>query len=124
MATSYLTLNELNHLDNEIFRCIDQLQVWKKGSNINNIYKQIIKINDIKEISKNYLLARLATLTNEQKIKIKLFNNSAFYSVNEELINLKTINSMWYSPPRSSSALIMLYVTSLTTVSWTYHLLQ
>ena len=30
MATSYLTLNELNHLDNEIFRCIDQLQVWKK----------------------------------------------------------------------------------------------
>ena len=124
MATSYLTLNELNHLDNEIFRCIDQLQVWKKGSNINNIYKQIIKINDIKEISKNYLLARLATLTNEQKIKIKLFNNSAFYSVNEELINLKTINSMWYSPPRSSSVLIMLYVTSLTTVSRTYHLLQ
>ena len=94
MATSYLTLNELNHLDNEIFRCIDQLQVWKKGSNINNIYKQIIKINDIKEISKNYLLARLATLTNEQKIKIKLFNNSASYSVNEELINLKTVNSM------------------------------
>ena len=66
----------------------------KKGSNINNIYKQIIKINDIKEISKNYLLARLATLTNEQKIKIKLFNNSASYSVNEELINLKTVNSM------------------------------
>ena len=66
----------------------------KKGSNINNIYKQIIKINDIKEISKNNLLARLATLTNEQKIKIKLFNNSASYSVNEELINLKTVNSM------------------------------
>ena len=66
----------------------------KKGSNINNIYKQIIKINDIKEISKNYLLARLATLTNEQKIKIKLFNNSASCSVNEELINLKTVNSM------------------------------
>ena len=66
----------------------------KKGSNINNIYKQIIKTNDIKEISKNYLLARLATLTNEQKIKIKLFNNSASYSVNEELINLKTVNSM------------------------------
>ena len=66
----------------------------KKGSNISNIYKQIIKINDIKEISKNYLLARLATLTNEQKIKIKLFNNSASYSVNEELINLKTVNSM------------------------------
>ena len=66
----------------------------KKGSNINNIYKQIIKTNDIKEISKNYLLARLATLANEQKIKIKLFNNSASYSVNEELINLKTVNSM------------------------------
>ena len=74
--------NELNNLDNEIFHCINQLKVWKKGSNIDNIYKQIIKINDFKEISKDCLLATLATLSNEQKIKIKHFNNSASYSVN------------------------------------------
>ena len=37
MATSYLTLNEFNNLDKEIFHCINQLNVWKKGSNINNI---------------------------------------------------------------------------------------
>ena len=43
MATSYLMLNELNNLDNEIFHCINQLKVWKKGRNIDNIYKQIIK---------------------------------------------------------------------------------
>ena len=72
MATSYLTSNELNNLDNEIFHCINQLKAWKKDSNIDNIYKQIIKTNKFKEISKNYLLARLATLSNEQKIKIKL----------------------------------------------------
>ena len=100
MATSYLTSNELNNLDNEIFLCINRLKVWKKGSNIDNIYKQIIKINDFTKISKDYLLARLATLSNEQKIKIKLLNNSASYSVNEELIDLQTVKTMQYSPPR------------------------
>ena len=103
MATSYLTSNELNNLDNEIFLCINRLKVWKKGSNIDNIYKQIIKINDFTDISKDYLLARLATLSNEQKIKIKLLNNSASYSVNEELIDLQTVKTMQYSPPRSPS---------------------
>ena len=58
------------------------------------IYKRIIKVNDFKEISKYYFLARLATLPNEQKIKIKLFNNSASYSVNEELIDLQTVKTM------------------------------
>ena len=67
------------------------------------IYKRIIKVNDFKEISKYYFLARLATLPNEQKIKIKLFNNSASYSVNEELIDLQTVKTMQYSPPQSSS---------------------
>ena len=97
--------NELNNLnlDNEIFPCINQLKVWKKGSNIDNIYKQIIKINDFREISKEYLLVRLATLSNEQKIKIKLFNNFSSYSVNEELVDLQTVKAMQYSPPRSSS---------------------
>ena len=90
MVTLYLTSNELNNLANVIFLC----KVWKKGSNIGTIYKQIIKINDFKEISKDYLLARLATLLNEQKIKVKLFNNSASYSVNEELIDLQIVNSM------------------------------
>ena len=46
-------LNELNNLDNETFHCTNQLKVWKKGSNTGNIYKQIIKINDFKEISKD-----------------------------------------------------------------------
>ena len=55
IATAYLTSNELNNLDNEIFHCINQLKVWKKYSNIDNLYKQIIKINDFKEISKDYL---------------------------------------------------------------------
>ena len=79
METSYLTQNELNNLDNEIILCINQLKVWKKGTNIDNICKQIIKINDLSEISKDYVLARLPTLSNEQKIKI-----------NEELTELHT----------------------------------
>ena len=46
---------------------------------------------------------RLATLANEQKIKIKLFDDSASYSVNEESIDLQTVKTMQYSPPQSSS---------------------
>ena len=60
-------------------------------------------MNDFKEISKDHLLARLITLSNEQKIKIKLFNNSASYSVNEELIDLKTVKTIQYSPKWLSS---------------------
>ena len=51
-----------------------------KRAAISIIYiNKIIKINDFKEISKDCLLATLATLSNEQKIKIKHFNNSASY---------------------------------------------
>ena len=82
------------------------MKVWKKDNNIDNIYKQIMKIIDFKEISKDHLLARLVTLSNEQKITIKLFHNSSSYSVNEELIDLKTVNSMQYSHPWSSSVSI------------------
>ena len=103
MATSYLTSNELNNLDNEIFLCINGLKVWKTGSNIDNIYKQIMKINNFKEFCKDYLLARLATLSNEQKIKIKLLNNFASYLVNEELTDLQTVKTMQYYSPRSPS---------------------
>ena len=52
MATSYLTSNEMNNLDNEIFLCINRLKVREKGSNIDNIYNQIIKVNDFTEIFK------------------------------------------------------------------------
>ena len=86
--------SELNNLDNEIFLCINQLKVWKKGSNIDNIHKEIMKVNDFNEVSKDYLLARLTTFSNEQKTKIKLFNNSASYSVNEDLIDLQTVNAV------------------------------
>ena len=47
----------------------------------------------------------MATLSNEQKIKIKFLNNSASYSVNEELIDLQTVKTMQYSPPWSPSVL-------------------
>ena len=36
-ARSYLTLNKVSNLDNEIFHCIYQLKFWKKGNNIDNV---------------------------------------------------------------------------------------
>ena len=41
MATLYLTSNELNNLDNEIFYCINKLNVWEKRQQ----YRQYIKTN-------------------------------------------------------------------------------
>ena len=45
MATSYLTWNKLNNLDDEIFHCINQLKVYKKRNNIDSIYEQLLYIN-------------------------------------------------------------------------------
>ena len=44
MATSYLTWNKLNNLDDEIFHCIN-LKVYKKRNNIDSIYEQLLYIN-------------------------------------------------------------------------------
>ena len=85
------------------FVLIDLKSGKKAATLIIYINKQIIKINDFTKISKDYLLARLATLSNEQKIKMKLLDNSASYSVNEELIDLQTVKTMQYSPPQSPS---------------------
>ena len=41
MAISYLTSNGLDNRDNEISHCINQPKALKKGSNIDQIYKQI-----------------------------------------------------------------------------------
>ena len=46
------------------------------------------------------IFQRLATLSNERRIKIKFFHNSTSYSVNEESIDLQTVSSMQNSPPR------------------------
>ena len=42
-------------------------------------------------------------MSNEKKIKIKLFSNSASSSVKEKLIDLQTVETMQYSSPRSPS---------------------
>ena len=49
----------------------------------------------------------MATLSNEQKIKMKLFNNSTSDTVNQQLIDLlQTVNLVQYSPPRSPTVRI------------------
>ena len=88
------------------FIVLINLKSEKKGSNIDNIYKQIININDFKEISNDYLLARSATLSNEQKIKIKLFNDSTFYSVIEDL-RVNTPTNCEFNAVFSSTVLIL-----------------
>ena len=68
MAALCLISNDMNNLDNEIFCCTNQFIVWKRGSNIDSTYKQIIKVRNFKE----NLKARLEVLPNEENTKIKL----------------------------------------------------
>ena len=67
---------------------------------------------------------RHTALLNEQKIK--LINNSASYSVNEDLIDVKTVKSMQYSPPWSSSVPIAdtPVCSKIDNSIHTYHLFQ
>ena len=58
---------------------------------IDNIYKNVIKINNFQEISKDSFPVRLENLSNEEKNEIKLFRNSTSYSVDEELIDVSTV---------------------------------
>ena len=83
MATAQLMFRELSNLDRGIFHIINQLKFLKKGSNIDNIYKNVIKINNFQEISKDPFPVRLENLSNEEKNEINLFCNSTSYSVDE-----------------------------------------
>ena len=93
------------------FFVLIDLKSGKKAAILIIYISKLYKLMTSWKSPKSHLLARLATLSNEQKIKIKLLNNSASYSVNEELIDLQTVKTMQYSPPRYSPQPIILYAT-------------
>ena len=53
MATAYLTSSLLNYFENVIITSIQQLKRWKKGSHLDNIYKEVIKSSDLHQFKYN-----------------------------------------------------------------------
>ena len=65
---------------------IQQLKRWKKGTHLENIYKEVIKTLDCVSVQIRYLSNRLLTLVQEGKINSKLYRNTVTYIVNPEVL--------------------------------------
>ena len=86
MATAYLTSSQLNYFDNVIITSIQQLKRWKKGTHLDNIYKEVIKTSDFVSVPIQYLSNRLLTLVQEGKVNNKLYRNTVTYLINPEIL--------------------------------------
>ena len=88
MATAYLTSSELNYFDSVIMTSIQELKRWKKGTHLDNIYKEVIKASDFVLVQIQYLSSRLLTLIQERKNNSKLYRNTVTYIVNPEVLRV------------------------------------
>ena len=79
-----MTMSQLNYLNNVIITSIQQLKRWKKGTHLDNIYKELIKTSDSVPVPIQYLSNRLLTLVQEGKVNSKLYRNTVTYIVNPE----------------------------------------
>ena len=86
MATAYLTSSQLNYFDNVIITSIQQLKTWKKGTHLDNIYKEVIKTSDFVSVPIQYLSNRLLTLVQEGIVNSKLYRNTVTYIKNPEIL--------------------------------------
>ena len=86
MATAYLTSLQLNYFDNAIITSIQQLKRWKKGTHLDNIYKEVIKTSDFVSVPIQYLSNHLLTLVQEGKVNSKLYRNAVTYMINPEIL--------------------------------------
>ena len=72
---------------------VTQLRKWKKSTDIDAIHTQILKIDNIRDSSKDDLEMRIKTLLEEDKIKNNISNNLDSFDVNKETINIEPIGS-------------------------------
>ena len=59
---------ELNHLNHKIYSAIKQIKGQRNRADINSIHKEIVKVIDVKSISKEFLNARTEMLLHNEKI--------------------------------------------------------
>ena len=99
MATTYLTSSQLNYFDKVITTSIHQLKRWKKGTHLDNIYKEVINTSDFVSVPIQYLSNRLLTVVQEGKVNSKLYRNTVTYIVNPEI--LRATKKLLTSTPKT-----------------------
>ena len=80
MATAYLTSSQLNYFENVIITSTQQLKRWKKGTHLDNLYKEVIKISDFVSVPIQRLSNRPLTLVQEGKVNTNLQEYCNIYS--------------------------------------------
>ena len=86
MATAYLTSSQPKYFDSLVITSIQQLQRWKRGIHLVNIYKEVIKSSDFVSVPIQYISNRLLTLVQKGKVNSKLYRNTVTYIVNPEIL--------------------------------------
>ena len=92
---------EINYFKTQTFNAITQFKKWKKRSDIEVTHTQILKIDDFRDVSRDYLKIRIKTLFTENKIKNKISNDLDSYNVNEEKTDIELVDSRQCSLPCS-----------------------
>lgn len=77
---------------------------WKKQADIKDTNTQILKIDNFRDVSREFLEIRNKTLSEEEKIKSKISKNVDSYYVNENKIDGELTDSMQCSPTSISQS--------------------
>ena len=77
---------------------------WKKRADIKDTNTQILKIDNFRDVSREFLEIRNKTLSEEEKIKSKISKNVDSYYVNENKIDGELTDSMQCSPTSISQS--------------------
>ena len=97
MATASVQLNT-NLFEQNIFNIINDLKDKHKRADADSIHRELIKITNFKEVSKEDLQGKLDLLLIDEKLMNKINRNLNSYSVNtvntdHEYDNIQLINS-------------------------------
>lgn len=77
---------------------------WKKRADIKDTNTQILKIDNFRDVSREFLEIRNKILSEEEKIKSKISKNVDSYYVNENKIDGELTDSMQCSPTSISQS--------------------
>ena len=105
-----------DNIDYQIFLNIFNIRKKNNRTDLDSIYKEIVKSLDFEHVTKEFLDDRIHTLINDGKIN-KINRNADSYYVNSELIDLETLNLSNFSPDMQGITLTPTISLSNTTES-------
>ena len=90
MTSDSIPLLEVNALSNEVFLAINRIRhLWRQRADTNSIFKEITKIEQYQNITKDFLQDHIDKLIIDEKIINKINRDKNSYKVNIELLDEK-----------------------------------